>query len=98
FFFMFKFDINGQPVLITAWDKTTLPSESESFDIPWEKIISGILLNKDKLVLSESFINSIDKHFIEMMIKNEELYSNLDNPIYLYIYKNIFFNCIGSES
>ncbi|MEM8039353.1 hypothetical protein Q4Q76_19770, partial [Morganella morganii] len=26
FFFMFKFDINGQPVLITAWDKTTLPS------------------------------------------------------------------------
>lgn len=92
FSFIFKVDINGQPLLIHAWDKKTLTNKHEEFHISLDEIIKQILLNKEKLVFSQDFLKSIEKMYLELLFMDEEIYNNTENPIFRLLFKNVFFN------
>lgn len=90
--FIFKIDINGQPLLIHAWDKKTFTSTHKELHISLDDIIKQILINKGKLAFSLSFLMSIDQMHLHYLLMDEEIYNNTENPLFRLLFKRIFFN------
>jgi len=94
FSFVFKMDLNGQPLLIHAWEKAAHIYECEGFDITPEKIIECLFLSKEKLVFSLDFLSDIRPEYLDYFLYDEQLYNNVKNPILLFLFKKIFFNVL----
>ncbi|HGS6951216.1 hypothetical protein V9Z78_25355 [Klebsiella pneumoniae] len=90
--FIFKVDVNQQPVLIHAWDNTTLDSKHEDFYISSEKVIECMLLNKEKLVFSLGFLKTMEITHLERLLDDESIYNNVKNPVFIFLFKKIFLD------
>ena len=90
--FIFKVDVNQQPVLIHAWDNTTLASKHEDFYISSEKVIECMLLNKEKLVFSLGFLKTMEITHLERLLDDESIYNNVKNPVFIFLFKKIFLD------
>lgn len=92
FSFIFKMDINGQPLLIHAWDKKTFTSKHEKLHISLDEVIQVILINKEKLAFSKSFLTPLQETDLEFLLMDEEIYNNIKNPVFRLLFRRIFFN------
>lgn len=92
FSFIFKVDVNNQPVLIHACEKKDLICPIEGFYITSEEIIECILLHKEKLAFSLDFLKSIESIYFDYFFMDEEIYNNVKNPIFILLFKRIFLD------
>lgn len=92
FSFIFKMDINSQPILIHAWEKNSLICKYEDFHITLEEIIECVLINKEKIAFSINFLKSINPIYLDYFLVDEEIYKNVKNPVFIYLFKTILIN------